>query len=255
MYEKILIGYQDTEQGRDALELGRILAQANQAEMLIVTAPGEDGENLAQIARTEGADLAVIGSTHRGPVGRIVPGTTLGRLLADAPCAVAVAPPGFGKRSELEGEWRPLSSDLEDVGMRVVGVGYDGTQAAGEALRAAADLAVRNGAALRVCTVAAERSAHSPEAPTEAEVLHQALHDAVAGLPSETRALPVFRRGVVVTELIDAARLGVDLLVLGSRAGGPIRRSFNHSISNAVLAVAPCPVLIVPSGVRAPLPA
>jgi nucleotide-binding universal stress UspA family protein len=263
MYEKILVGYQDTEQGRDALELGRILARANRAEMLVVTAPGEDGEDLSQLARAEAADLVVLGSTHHGPVGRILPGTTVARLLADAPCAVAVAPPGFGKPSGLDTEWRPLSGGIEDVGMRVVGVGYDGSRAAGEALKIAAGLAIPNGAALRVYAVApkhapvpsADGSGHSPGAPTEAGVLQQALHDAVAGLPSETRALPAFMRGSAATELIDAVRLGVDLLVLGSRVGGPLRRNFHHSISNAVLAEAPCPVLISPSGVRAPVPA
>jgi nucleotide-binding universal stress UspA family protein len=263
MYGKILVGYQDTEQGRDALELGRVLAQANRAEMLIVTAPSEDGKDLAQLARTEGADLVVLGSTHHGPVGRVVPGSTVGRLLADAPCAVAVAPPGFGEHSEFEAEWRPFSGDLEDVGLRVVGVGYDGTRAAGEALRIAAELAIPNSAALRVYTVApkhaplpgADNSGHTPGAPTETEVLRQALHDAVAELPPETRALPVFMRGFAANELIDAVKLGVDLLVLGSRRGGPLRRSFRHSVSNAVLAEARCPVLISPSGVRAPAPA
>jgi nucleotide-binding universal stress UspA family protein len=263
MYGRVLVGYQDTEQGRDALELGRILAQANRAEMLVVTAPGDDGEDLAELARTEGADLIVLGSTHHGPVGRVIPGTTVGRLLADAPCAVAVSPPGFGKHPEFDAEWQPLSGDLEDVGMRVVGVGYDGTRAAAEALKIATDLAIPNGAALRVYTVApkhapvpsADSSGHSPGAPTEAEALHQALHDAVAELPTETRALPVFMRGVAATELIDAVGLGVDLLVLGSRGGTAIRHSFRQSVSNAVLAEAPCPVLISPSGVRAPLPA
>lgn len=261
MYGRILVGYQDTEQGRDALELGRILAQANRAEMLIVTAPGQDGEDLAQLARTEGADLVVLGSTHHGPIGRIVPGAAVGHLLADAPCAVAVAPPGFGGSQEASLEWKPLSGDLDDIGMRVVGVGYDGTRAAGEALKIAADLAISNGAALRVYTVArnyaqlpgADGHNRGPNVPTEAEVLRQALHDAVADLPPEARAQPIFMRGFAATELIGAARLGVDLLVLGSREGGPIRRSFHHSVSNAVMAEASCPVLISPSGVTAPV--
>lgn len=259
MYNRILVGYQDTEQGRDALELGRILAQANRAEMQIVTAPGEDGEDLAQLARTEEADLVVLGSTHRGTVGRVVPGTTVARLLADAPCAVAVAPPRFARPNGLDSAWRPLSGDLDDIGMRVVGVGYDGSYAADEALKIAAELAIPNGAALRVYTVArkyakvpsADASGISPGMPTEAEALRQALHDAVASLPPEARALPVFMRGFAATELIEAVKLGVDLLVLGSRTGGPIRRTFHHSVSNAILTEANCPVLISPSGVAA----
>jgi nucleotide-binding universal stress UspA family protein len=262
MYGRILVGFQDTEQGRDALELGRILARANRAEMLAVTAPGEDGQNLAELARSEEADLIVLGSTHRGPLGRVVPGSTVAHLLADAPCAVAVAPPGFAGPADAGAEWRPLGGDLEETGIRVVGVGYDGSRPAGEALKIAADLALANGAALRVYAVArrfahvpsADGSGHSPRPPTEAEALRQALDEAVAGLPSQTRALPVFLRGFAADELIDAVKLGVDLLVLGSRGGGPIRRSFRHSVSNAVLSRASCAVLISPSGVRTPLP-
>lgn len=268
MYERILVGYQDTEQGQDALELGRVLAQANRAEILIVTGPGDEGEGLAQAARTEGADLVVLGSTHHGPVGRIVPGATVGRLLAHAPCAIAVAPPGFGRRSDPDGGWRPLGGDFDDVGMRVVGVGYDGSKASVEALKIAADLAVPNGAALRVYGVARKRTVGqaattgaaamapaAPPGPTDAEILRESLHQAVAKLPSEARALPLLLHGFAATELVKASKLGVDLLVLGSRRGGPVRRSLHHSVSNAVLAEAPCPVLISPSGVRAPLPA
>jgi nucleotide-binding universal stress UspA family protein len=91
--------------------------------------------------------------------------------------------------------------------------------------------------------------------PTEADVLHRALHDAVAELPSEARALPVFARGLVADELIDATRVGVDLLVLGSPNGGPVRRVFHHSVSSAVIAGVSCPVLISPVGVKAPQPA
>jgi nucleotide-binding universal stress UspA family protein len=260
MYRKILVGFQETRQGRDALELGRILSQANRAEMMLVTAPADGGRGLADLARAESADLVVLGSTHRGQLGRIVPGATVARLLADAPCAVAVAPPGFAGSLEAESEWQPLRGGLDDIGMRVVGVGFDGSPAAAEALRIAADLAAPNGAALRVYTVA-RNYAQPPGAngrggmPTEAELLNQALHDAVGDLPPEVRAQPVFIRGFAAPELIDAVKLGVDLLVLGSRGGGPIRRTFRHSVSDAILAEANCPVLISPKGVRAPVPA
>lgn len=260
MYSRILVGYLDTEQGNDALELGRIMAQANQAELLVVTIAYEDDANLADLARSEGADLMVLGSTHRGPLGRVVPGATVGHLLGEAPCAVAVAPPGFGQPPDGDLGWRPLSGDAEDVGMRVVGVGFDGSPAAHRALDIAADLAVANGAALRVYAVArkyapppaAGISGHVPGPPTEAESLREQLDEAVAYLPAEARALPVFLRGVPATELIAAAELGVDLLVLGSRRGGPVRRAMHGSVSSAVLLEATCPVLISPTGVKAP---
>jgi nucleotide-binding universal stress UspA family protein len=47
---------------------------------------------LTEEAEATGADLVVLGSTHHGPVGRIVLGSTAQRMLHGAPCAVAVAP-------------------------------------------------------------------------------------------------------------------------------------------------------------------
>lgn len=261
MYSRILVGYLDTEQGNDALELGRILAQANGAELHVFTATGRDDKSLAALARAEGADLVVLGSTHRGPLGRIVPGEAVGRLLGEAPCAVAVAPPGFSRPADGDLAWRPLSGDADDVGLRVIGVGFDGSRASAEALKTAVELALPNGAALRVYTVArryphvpgASGDERGPGVPTEAEVLRGMLHEAVADLPSAVRALPVFMRGFAAEELVEAATTGVDLLVLGSRAGGPLRRRLRHSVTSTVMQGAKCPVLISPTGVKAPV--
>ena len=41
-----------------------------------VTSPGAHGEDLGELARSEGVDLIVLGPTHRGAVGRVVPGAT-----------------------------------------------------------------------------------------------------------------------------------------------------------------------------------
>ena len=50
--------------------------------------------------RTAGASLIVVGSTHRGPAGRVLAGTTADRLLHGAPCAVAVVPHDFRLEDE-----------------------------------------------------------------------------------------------------------------------------------------------------------
>jgi len=254
MYGRVLVGYTDTEQGRDALALGQALARANGAEMEIVTARAAQGETLAGLALAHQAEVVVLGSTHHGPVGRVFPGATVERLLGESPCAVAVAPPGFGLTAAAESGWRPLSGGTEDIGMRVIGVGYDGSEAAAAALRIAAELAQHNGASLRVYTVARQYpalgSAHAQSAgvPSEAQALRELLQEAVATLPVEVRALPVFCRGLsVADELVEAVKLGVDLLVLGCRRGGPVRRRLHHSVTNAVLQTVGCPVLISPS--------
>jgi nucleotide-binding universal stress UspA family protein len=248
VYRNILVGFRNDPRGRDALELGRILAQACDAEMVVAPASDEDGRELTQIVREEEPDLVVLGSTHHGQIGRVIPGATVGHLLGEALCAVAVAPPGF--------------ADADDVGIRVVGVGYDGLPSSLEALRAAAELAVANGAALRVYTVV-PKSVHAlgsgpgGEAklhgvPVDPDEYRGMLHEAIAELPPEARALPVFLRGTPALALIEAAEAGVDLMVLGSRSGGPVRRALHGSISDAVMRGAGCPVLISPGGVTAP---
>lgn len=254
VFAKILVGFQDTAQGRDAHALGVALGRLTGAELVVATTDPATHESVGDLAREQGADLAVLGSTHRGPVGRIVPGAAVAHLLADPPCAVAVAPPGFA-RPGGPNDWRPLAGDGEDAGLRVLGVGFDASRAARAALATAAQLALAGGAAMRVYTVArrvpqvhaAEPPAADQSSATEAEALRTALQRAVAELPPEARALPVFLRGDPATELIDAVGNGVDLLVLGSRPGGPLRRALQGSVTDAVLAATPCPVLIVPA--------
>jgi nucleotide-binding universal stress UspA family protein len=258
---RVLVGYQETEQGRDALELGQALARAAGAEMVIATAPAGKGGGLAQMAQSYQADLVVLGSTHRGSVGRVLPGAMVDRVLADAPGAVAVAPAGFGRPADGGLGWRPLSGDGEDVGMRVIGVGFDGSAAAHGALELAADLATHNGAALRVYAVAPRITTHpgalqsqQPGTRSNAERLRDQLHDAVADLPSEARALPVFLWGAPSIELVAAAENGVDMMVLGSRGGRRMQRALG-SVAGTLMQEAPCPVLISPASVKAPTPA
>lgn len=259
-FRRILVGYLDSEQGHEALALGQVLAQATGAEV-VVASSGKD-DDLAHLAQAYRSDLIVLGPTHRGPISKVVPGATVERLLGQAPCAVAVAPRGFRGRTSRSSSWQPLIGAGEDVGMRVVGVGFDGSSSAREALAMAADLAIPNGAALRVYTVARKHPLPPGEkAPSpggqdaETEALRAALHESAAALPSEARALPVFLRGDPAEELIKASREGADLLVLGCRSGGPLRRKLHQSVTSDVMQRVSCPVLVSPAGVTAPRPA
>lgn len=260
MAGKVVVGYLETEPGRDAMALGGILAHATGDDLRVVTVKSPD--ELAPAALEEGADLVVLGSSHRGPVSRIVPGTALDHLLGVAPCRVAVAPPGFADRIDGESIWRPLDGNDDDVGMRVVGVGYDGSRGARSALECATELALRNGAALRVYTVVPKVAPLVAEAPmtptphttTELEYRRAELHEVVAGLPPEVRAQPVLLRGFPVPELLKAVGFGVDLLVLGTHARGHVRRLLHKGVAGEMVRTASCPVLICPMPVAAPAP-
>ena len=94
------------------------------AHGLEVTAPPPAralrGPRLQELAEREDAAAIVIGSSHRGDLGRVFAGTTAERLLHGAPCPVLVAPRGYAG-----GELR-----------RIV-VGHDGGEEAQGALEVA----------------------------------------------------------------------------------------------------------------------
>jgi nucleotide-binding universal stress UspA family protein len=63
------------------------------------------------------------------------------------------------------------------------------------------------------------------------------------------------RMGEVDLEIVGLAKkLGVDLIVMGCRGRGGIRRAIGGSVSDAVIRSAPCPVLVVPSNEMAEAP-
>jgi nucleotide-binding universal stress UspA family protein len=131
-------------------------------------------------------------------------------------------------------------------------VGFDGGAESRAALAEAAVLAKRFRVALRVIGVATPVPAPAPGVvgtppPPEAGADFQSrLFDAVAELPDELRALPIYEKGDPVAKLLEHAGEGVDLLVLGSRGYGPVLRLIAGSVSVRVIRHAPCPVLIVP---------
>ena len=97
------------------------------------TSPSRALHILAEIER---ASLVVIGSSHRGAVGRVFAGTTAERLLHGAPCPVAGAA-GTARGEEISR----------------IAVGWDGSAEATAALDAAVAIARAVGAELRVVEV------------------------------------------------------------------------------------------------------
>jgi hypothetical protein len=83
--------------------------------------------------------MIVLGSTGRGPVGRVLPGTIGERLLAGAATPVAIAPRGYAEH--------PASR------LQLIGVAFDGSAEPHHALDAARLIARRAKARLRLITV------------------------------------------------------------------------------------------------------
>ena len=203
---------------------------------------------LQELAVRDSAALVVLGSTHRGTLGRVVAGTTAERLLHGAPCSVAVVPDGFRTHA--------------DTPIKTIAVGHDGSKEAEAALSAAVMTSQALGAALRVVHVFSATESGMPALVswpgyvTPPEVFqrfaHESLEKAMAAMPEHVDAEPVFVTGDAVNELVDQSERA-DLLFLGSRGYGPHRAVLLGSVSGHVVREAGCPVVVVPRGVEAPL--
>jgi nucleotide-binding universal stress UspA family protein len=291
---RVLVGYDGSEQGRDALSLGTAIADAGDAELIVACVyepesvfdggdrymPGVDerrarakqdaemarrfeevdtqltgrpyrqgrlwgspARELTVLAESADVDLIVVGSTHEGKLGRVLPGSVGERLLSGAPCAVAVPPRGFARR--------------EHVGIGVVGVGFDGTEESETALEWAAVLAYRIHTGLRLIAAVPEFTPMLPRPgqPTSAQYRDLARRHFASVFETALKETGDLEAESVVIEGDPAAALAdqgveLDLLVVGSRGYGPLRRVLLGGVSGRVIELAPCPVIVVPRGAK-----
>jgi nucleotide-binding universal stress UspA family protein len=206
----------------------------------IAVPEGSPARALHHVAESEHADLIVVGSDHRGPVGRVLAGDVTSGALYGAPCPVAVAPHGLASRNPL---------------LRKVGVGYDGTPEAMQALELARAVSEATGAMLElVCVVPPP----VPLGPWVVEVTsmndaERSEHERVEALAAETlRELGDLATAHVVEGRPDVELASqsseFDVLVVGSRGYGPLKRLMLGSTSSKLVRSAACPVIVVPRG-------
>ena len=203
---------------------------------------------LHELARDEEAGLIVVGSTARGPVMRVLPGSTAERLLHGASCAVALAPHGYVRT--------PLES---------IAVGFVDSPEGHAALVAAHVLAARAGLRLRV--IAALHPSGGLDAATAAgtpplrgialegrhrQRVEDALNRALAALAAGVEVEPEIHVDDPAEVLLRVSE-HVDLLVCGSRGYGPLRSVLLGGVSRRLVDGAHCPVLVLPRMARRPL--
>jgi nucleotide-binding universal stress UspA family protein len=240
IYSKVVVGYVENERGEDARVLAERIVERDGGELKVIhVEKGSPADALQALAERGDADLIVLGSTHHAHIGSVAPGAVAEHLLHGARCRLVIAPKGYG------------AVDHSQDRLRVAAVGFDGMAESYAALDEAAKLATKFGGSLRVVGVATPVPAMGAAAAQAAGAesgpdFQTQLNNAVAELPPELRALPVFERGDPVEKLLEAAEMGVDLLVLGSRGFGPVMRLLIGSVSSRVIREASCPVLVVP---------
>jgi nucleotide-binding universal stress UspA family protein len=282
MFRTIVAGSDGRERGRGAVSLAHALASASEARLLLVgvqsllpvpisgsfaeehaelesalrsmrdelapeaivrvRASLSPSHALREVVESEAADLVVVGSRHRRRLQQIFDGDHALQVLHGAPCAVAVAPDPIAPHPRLER----------------IGVGLDATPESERALDIARELCERTGASLMMLVVVDDSAPvwaglGPVGAPPEAarELIHRrvtAAHELLGerlescgGVPAEGSVLV----GSPVGELVLASE-GLDLLVLGSRRWGPVRRLALGSTSERVIRHAACPVLVPP---------
>jgi nucleotide-binding universal stress UspA family protein len=195
---------------------------------------------------TERADtgMIVVGSTTRGPIGRLVIGGVGERLLAGAASPVAIAPRDY--------------RDAAPPRLTRIGVGVDGSDEAQRALEAAVALGRECGAAIRVITAfqpLAFGGVTTTALPSTSanEAMRAQLggrhENAVAAARKSVDATGVFRDGPADEVLLEASA-GLDLLVTGSRGYGPLGAVLMGSATTALARGAACPLLVTPRGTR-----
>jgi len=196
------------------------------------------------LARDDHAALLAVGATHRGTLGRLVPGSIAERLLHGSPCAVLV-----------------VAQDARLGPIETIAVAYDGRRESRHALRAAEALALCSGASLRLIA-AIDPWPAGIDLPRGIDELDEAfgnhiddvLEHAASGL--RTRGFEVethAERAAPGPAVVRCCEHGVDLLVTGSRGYGPLRTVLLGGASRHIVDHAPCPVLVIPRGVSTTL--
>jgi nucleotide-binding universal stress UspA family protein len=199
---------------------------------------GSPASILTTCAEREDFDAIVVGSPHRGAVGRVLMGSVARSLLNGALRDVFVAPRGYAEQRDFD--------------FRTIAVAYDGTREAKAALRRAEELALMSNATIEILTVVAPPfvvaapgavGGYASQAPSEPdEVISGAVNSIDPRLGAQGQRLD----GFPAQQIRESCEEGVDLLVIGSRGYGPVARVLLGSVSRKLVDDAPCPVLVVP---------
>ena len=199
------------------------------AELIAVPARSP-GQGLHEEAERRGADLLVLGTCRHGIVGRAILGNDTRAAINGCPCAIAVAPLAYAEDPQ------PIQT---------IGVGYDHSPESEAALKAAKELAQRLHAKVRAREVVSipymgvmtQSGSGLDEMIEQAEKFMRTLPDvdgdAVYGLTGAELA---------------AFAAECNLLIVGSRSYGPLRRVIFGSTSVQLQGLAQGPLLILPRG-------
>jgi nucleotide-binding universal stress UspA family protein len=199
---------------------------------------------LLDLAAAEEADLIVIGSTHRGALGRLALGTTADALIRRRACPFAVAPRGY--------------ADAPDPDLQLIGLAYDGSLESRRAAQVAIGLALASSAPIRIfgvrepLTSALVPTATIPAADEVHKRLERRIDALIDSLPAAIGGQKVMLQGDTATALLDQGTLAASVMVFGCQGFGRVLRTLVGSVTSKVVRAAPWPVIVVPEAGRLP---
>ena len=203
---------------------------------------GGAAEEVIDLAEELETALIVLGSRGRGRIRRALMGSVSDSVVRHAHCPVLVV------------RWKPVVFPAKIL------LATDGSEEAVLAAQSAADLAARTGSELHVTHVGTALSHVKYSLGVEAGPLPagpQELLDKESKEVLEAQLARMGEAGASVTEahlmsgradeeiIVRAEQVGADLVVVGSRGLGGIRRALMGSVSDSVVRHAHCPVLVV----------
>lgn len=201
------------------------------AELISIVALSP-GRGLHLQAEEQSADLLVVGSSSRGALGRAMLGDDTRAALNGAPCAVAIASLGYGEHP---------------VPIAKVGVAYNGSPESNAALALARELAAPTQASIHALEVVPIMTyAYTGFVPA---AIGESVDVMVQEANSRLKELPdVQGRAVYGLTGEELAAFGddLDILVVGSRGYGPVKRLVLGSTSEYLERHARCSLVVVP---------
>lgn len=276
---RLLVGYDGSDGGKDALELTRVLAGATGASVLIVTVlpygplpipyelleeeEAERARPLFEEARGLLGDLEVEtrafgGGTPAGVINDLAEREGVETIAVGSPhrgpigrALIGSVADGLLHGAPCEVTVAPRGYAGEEHGpFRTIAVAYDDTPEAKAALSRAEEIARACRATIVIYTVSAPAaivpgaSGYVPTVTPQAGAIVTRTVKAVdERLAATGRALAGIPAAVISEACED---VGADLLVAGSRGYGPVLRVLLGSVSTQLMHRAPCPVLVVP---------